>query len=412
MDERPTWAQRLSAERATREWSQAQAVAAIRAHADDRLPDDDNLLRQWKRWEAGETKPGTYYQPLIAKAFGTVTHAFFPKPSRRNGDKELATATGMETFDIVSRLNASDVDHATIEGLRVTVDRLASEYPYAPSAQLLFEGRQWLRRVVGLQAHRLTLSQHREILVLAGWLSLLVGCLEHDMGDVRAAEATRKASLSLGTESGHTAVSGWGHEIKAWMSLTRGDYRGVIAASKAGREIAGAQDVAVQLAAQEAKAWARLGDRRQTELALEEGRRLLEGLPHPENLDNHFAIDPAKYDFYVMDCYRLLKEDQQASLLARQVISSGTDYDGTERVPMRIAEARVTLGVSAARSGDLESAIAFGEQALEGDRKSVPSLLMVSRDLVQTLRDIYPTEQPTREFLGRMESIAEMDSPE
>jgi len=39
------------------------------------------------------------------------------------------------------------------------------------------------------------------------------------------------------------------------------------------------QGVAVQLAAQEAKAWARIGDRRQTEVALDQGRRLLDVLP-------------------------------------------------------------------------------------------------------------------------------------
>ncbi|CAM5465226.1 hypothetical protein GCM10010220_02410 [Streptomyces parvulus] len=55
--------------------------------------------------------------------------------------------------------------------------------------------------------------------------------------------------------------------------------------------------VAVQRSGQEAKAWARLGDRRQVEVALDKGRRLLEGMPHPDNLDNHFVVDPAKFDF-------------------------------------------------------------------------------------------------------------------
>ncbi|WP_097257473.1 nitronate monooxygenase [Streptomyces sp. Ag109_G2-15] len=38
-------------------------------------------------------------------------------------------------------------------------------------------------------------------------------------------------------------------------------------------------------------------DRRQVEVALDKGRRLLEGMPYPENLDNHFVVDPAKFDF-------------------------------------------------------------------------------------------------------------------
>jgi hypothetical protein len=70
--------------------------------------------------------------------------------------------------------------------------------------------------------------------------------------------------------------------MRAWFALTTGDYRGVIAAAQAGAETAAHHGVAVQLARQGAKAWARLGDRRQVEVALDKGRRLLEGMPYPE----------------------------------------------------------------------------------------------------------------------------------
>ena len=109
--------------------------------------------------------------------------------------------------------------------------------------------------------------------------------------------------------------------------------------------------------------------------SLDRGRRLLEALPYPDNLDNHFVVDPTKFDFYAMDCYRHLAEDRMASTLATEVIQAGTDFDGTERAPMRLAEARITLGVAAAREGDLEGAIHHGQQALNGQRKSLPSLI-------------------------------------
>ncbi|MEV8204371.1 hypothetical protein [Streptomyces sp. NPDC079189] len=38
-------------------------------------------------------------------------------------------------------------------------------------------------------------------------------------------------------------------------------------------------------------------------------------MPYPENLDHHFVVDPAKFDFYAMDCYRLLGEDRFARTL-------------------------------------------------------------------------------------------------
>lgn len=405
-DDRPAWARRIAAERAARDWSQRDAVRALRAHAPTELPAEDSMIRQWKRWESGQT-PNDFYQPIIAATFGTVTHALFPAPSRRDGDSEILAASGMETLEIVSRLNRSDVDSATLDALRITTDRLCSEYPYMPSGQLIIEGRQWLRRVVELHTKSLTLAQHREVLALSGWLALLVGCVEYDMGDRHAAESTRRAALSLATEADHPEVAGWAHEMRAWFALTTGDYRGVISAAQAGGEVAPHHSVAVQLAGQEAKAWARLGDRRQVEVALDKGRRLLEGMPHPDNLDNHFVVDPAKFDFYSMDCYRLVGEDKLARTLAEEVLRAGTDFDGRERSPMRNAEARVTLGVTAAREGDLEQALMMGERALEGDRQSVPSLIMTSRELAAEMKRHYASEPAAQEYLARLHTLGQ-----
>jgi hypothetical protein len=403
-DDRPAWARRMVAERAARDWSQREAVQALRAHATGELPADESMIRQWKRWESGQL-PNDFYKPLIAAVFGTVTHALFPAPARRDGDREILVASGMETLEIVSRLNRSDVDKATLDALRITADRLCSEYPFMPSEQLLIEGRQWLRRVVELHSKSLTLAQHREILALSGWLALLVGCVEYDTGDRHAAESTRRAALSLAVEAEHAEISGWAYEMRAWFALTTGDYRGVIAAARQGADAAAHHGVAVQLAGQEAKAWARLGDRRQVEVALDKGRRLLEGMPHPENLDNHFVVDPAKFDFYAMDCYRLVGEDRLASTLAEEVLRAGTDFDGTERTPMRNAEARVTLGVAAARAGDLEQAVIMGERALEGERQSVPSLIMTSRELAAEMRQRYGTEPAANDYLARLHDL-------
>ncbi|WP_405806254.1 XRE family transcriptional regulator [Streptomyces sp. NBC_00210] len=405
-DDRPAWARRIAAEREARQWSQAEAVAALRAHAPKRLPEGANMVRQWKRWESGEVTPSEFYQPIIAATFGTVTHAIFPVTSRRDGNAEIIAASGMETLDIISRLQASDVDSATLDALRITTDRLCSEYPHLPSGQLAMEGRQWLKRVAGLQAQRLTLAQHREVLTLSGWLALLIGCVEYDMGDRGAAESTRRAALSLANEAGNSEIAGWAHEMRAWFALTTGDYRGILAAAQAGTDAAPSHGVAVQLAAQEAKGWARVGDRRQAEVALDRGRKLLEGMPYPENLDHHFVVDPAKFDFYAMDCYRLLGEDRFAENLAHEVIRAGTDFDGTERAPMRMAEARITLGVVAARQGDLDQAVNYGAWALKGDRQSLPSLLMVSRELAAIVNRDYASEASGRDYLDHLNTLS------
>jgi transcriptional regulator with XRE-family HTH domain len=405
-DERPSWARRIRNERTARGWSQPEAVEALRAHASSTLPSNGSLLRNWKRWEAGDTEPDDFYKPLIAKTFGTVTAAFFSAPRQVNLDTDLLAETGLDTLEIVSRLRASDVSPATLDALRITADRLCSEYPYMSSEQLAVEGRAWLRRITALLDRRLTLAQHQEVLALAGTVALLLGCVEYDMGLRPQAEATRRAALTLGEESGKADVMGWANEMRAWFALTQGNMRGAIAAAETGEAIAPHESVAVQLIAQRAKAWARLGDRRQVELALDQGRQLLETLPRPDNLDHHFVVDPAKFDFYAMDCYRILGEDSFAEIYADEVIRNSTDFDGTERKPMRIAEARITLGVAAANAGDLGKAVALGRQALDGDRRSLPSLMMVARDLTTALHRHYPAERETREFEEHLRSLS------
>jgi hypothetical protein len=406
-DERPAWARRMANERLARSWSQADAVRAMRMHGHDQLPDNTSLLRSWKRWESGAVTPSDFYQPIIAATFGTVTHALFPVPPRRDSDSDLLAMSGMDTLELVGRLQRSDLDNATLDGLRIMADRLCSEYPFMPSDQLLTEGRAWLRRVTEMRGQRLTLGQHREILVQAGWIALLLGCVEYDTGNRQAAETTRQAALSLGTEADHADIQAWAHEIRAWMALTTGDYHGVVAAARSGIEVAPHSSVSVQLAAQEAKAWARIGDRRQTEVALDRGRRLLDSMPYPENLDHHFVVDPTKFDFYAMDCYRHLGDDPVAENLADEVIRSSTDFDGTERAPMRVAEAHVTLGVVAARQGDLDQAVHEGVRALNSQRRSLPSLLMVSRDLTRVLKDRYSSEGATQSYLEQLQLVGQ-----
>ncbi len=100
----------------------------------------------------------------------------------------LDITTGDNTLELVERIRRSDLDRASLDTLAITVERLCSEYAFMPSADLRREGQEWMAKLVTLLDSRLTLAQHREVLVLAGWLALLVGCVEHDMRDLRSAE--------------------------------------------------------------------------------------------------------------------------------------------------------------------------------------------------------------------------------
>lgn len=397
---RPAWADRLHRERTIRGWSQADAVAALRTFSDVPLP--AGLLDQWKRWERGRNRPDEFYRPLIAAAFGTVTESIFPSTRRvsttETSDQRLLTKSGINTHELVQRVRASSVDTTTLDALALTVEQLCCDYVSRDANELIVESREWLANITRLLEHRLTLGQHKDILDAAGWLTLLIGCLEYDTGQPRAAEATRAGALQLGSDAGNPAVTGWAHEMRAWFALTSGRLREVIVAAQAGQDAASSRSVSVQLLAQEAKAWARMGNQRNVVQALEKGRVLLDSLPYPDRVENHFVVDPDKFDFYAMDCYRLIGDNELAEMHAREIIRKSTAPDGTVVSPMRKAESELTLGVVAARRGQLDEALSYGHSALSIPRRSQPSLLMVGSELDQELQQNFPKSSETHAF--------------
>ncbi|MPY81332.1 MAG: tetratricopeptide repeat protein [Actinophytocola sp.] len=98
-------------------------------------------------------------------------------------------------------------------------------------------------------------------------------------------------------------------------------------------------------------------------------------------------------------------ENRMARELSDEVIRVSTGFNHHERWPMRIAEAQITLGVVAAREGDLDEAVTHGRRAIEGDRKSIPSLTMVSQDLADILSERYAGEPEADAYLDQLRAM-------
>uniref|UniRef100_UPI003F492D7A hypothetical protein n=1 Tax=Promicromonospora sp. CA-289581 TaxID=3240013 RepID=UPI003F492D7A len=406
--ERPHWAERIRRERQAHGWSQPAAVANLRAiyarETGKEAVGPESLLRQWKAWEAGDNKP-THWAPYVAQVFGTVEAEMFPPD--RAVDALLISEAGMDTAELVARLQRSSITDDTVYAVRVKVEQLCTAYRLTSPAALRAEGQAWLRRIDAMLHEPVTYAQHGELLSLGGRLALLVGCVENDAGDQVAAETTRAYALKLGSDVDDRDVMGWAYEMTAWFALTSGDLHRAVAASRAGMEVAGPRGVSVQLAAQAAKAWSRLGNRHEVEVSLERGREVLDKLPAPVNPDDHFAIDPSKWVFYEMDAQRNVGNNDRARLYAEEVLRAGVTPWGEERSPMRNAEARLTLAVVAARDGAIDDAVELGTAALTGPRVSVPSLTMVGRELTRELAAAGLAEDPrTREYDQTLTALA------
>lgn len=399
-DELPAWADRIRRDRLARGKTQLQAVTELRGHAHFTLPSDESMLRTWKRWETGKVIPTVEYQAALAAMFGSVTAAFFSDLAQ----PEPTPPVSVDTLDLVQQLRGSSVNPLALDGVRIAVDQLCSRYAADPGHEVRRDAEALFAQLHGLTQGRIGLREHTEVYALAGWLTLLIACLHYDDGNDSAAESARNGARWLGEEAGHTEILAWAAEIKAWMALTRGDFPAVIAAAREGLAHTATHSASVQLYAQEAKAWSRLGNRARTEVALDKGRDLLEHLPYPDNPRNHFQVDPSKFDFYVMDCYRGLGEDAMASSIAESVIRSSVGVQGRALAPMRIAEAALTQATVQIRSGDLDGGMARAAQALDGSRRSLPSLLLVGGEFSDELVRDHPGAA-TSDFLAHLHDL-------
>ncbi|TDE42564.1 hypothetical protein E1295_27680 [Nonomuraea mesophila] len=376
----------------------------------ERLTCDEERIR---RWEAGEVRwPRTPYRLALTQLTGLQPKALGFSQNKRASrlveasfmppmDALRAEADLYGTMELAQQLQASDVGTGTLEALAEAVNLLCRAYPVVPAATLRDRTQKRLAQVNRLLSGRLTLDQHRELLVVTGWLTALLGCVHYDLGEREEAETARRAAFEMGRQVGHGELMGWAHEMSAWFALVEGRYEDVVTAARMGQAVAGQSSAMVQLTLQEARGLARIGDRREADRALTRGADVLGQLTIPEHPDHHFVFDHAKWVFYAATCYTWLADNDRAEEHARETIQMHTRPDGTSNAPMRVADAHIDLGIIHARRGDLDAAVEQGMAAFDIDRRSLTDLVNRAGDLDRALRQRFRREALANDFHER-----------
>jgi transcriptional regulator with XRE-family HTH domain len=386
----------------------ADRINASRAGVDERLACDEERIR---RWESGEVRwPSPPYRRALKELtalepaqLGFTTSGQTAQPPARIGaaDAFRSEAELVDTLDLARMVTSSDLGQGTLDALQEAAELLCRAYPSASAGELRARTKQRLNYISRLLQGRLTLAQHRELLVTIGWLALLLGCVHYDLGEREQAEAARQAAYQAGLQAGHGEIIAWSYEMAAWFALTEGRYHDVADYAQAGQQHAGLTNAMIQLVLQQARGQARLSQRRDVHASLDHGARLLEQLPKPDHPENHFVFDHTKWIFYAATCYTWLGDDEPAEEHARELIAYHAQPDGSSNAPMRTAMSHIDLGLIRARHGDLDEAVEHGLTAFSFDRKTEASLLSHAADLDQLLSDRYPDERLADEFHQR-----------
>jgi hypothetical protein len=174
----------------------------------------------------------------------------------------------VEAMEVARQAEASEVGPGTLEELERALERLGEDAAGTPP-ELLVPAVRGRRRYVGrLLAGGLTLEHRRRLLVAAGRLSALLADLYFDAGEREAAEANRDAAYRLAQQAGHAELAARAVGSLASWALADGRFRDAAELARAGQDLAPpAGAAALQLALDEAQAWASLGDRRRAAAA-------------------------------------------------------------------------------------------------------------------------------------------------
>lgn len=371
--------------------SQAEAAERISALSDEPLGIDGNAV---SRHERGMTRPRAAYRRFYVALYDAEEDDLWP--ADKDGDASL------ESLELARRAQASDLSGATLDTLESAFDDFACSYAGTPPAVLLADVRSHLRYVSELVDAKSTLAQKRRLLVVGGWLSLLAATLHTDLAQKRPATAARDTAFDLGGHAGQPEIQAWAFEIDAWSALVNRDYPAALVATEAGAVRAPrGSSVAAQIAAQEARAAARLKDSSRTLASLRTANAALADLSVPERPEHHFTYDARKLEWYTGTVLAWLGDDRTAESIARDVIRQ---YERDTASPRRLITARVDLGlVLAGREPD--EAAQLGSAAIASGWL-VPSNSWRAGELESVLSRRYPDLPEARQLREQWRDFA------
>ncbi|MFE9007762.1 helix-turn-helix domain-containing protein [Streptomyces sp. NPDC007875] len=366
------------------------------------------------RWESGDAEPQPYQRPAIQKALDVTPKELDsllsgtseqPHVKLFHAQVEPSTDDEFEAWELMRRVEASDVGAETLNRLEKSFDDLAMAYPITPPEQLLRHVRQHSAYVARLLEVKKTLREHRRLLVVGGWLSLFGATLHIDLKQEGAATARLQTAAALAKQAEHPEIQAWCLETEAWRVLTSGDYSRAVQLSQIAQAIAPSGSSAlIQSTAQEGRARARLGQTDETYNAIDRVQKLSGALQKPDNPEHHYRYDPAKALAYTATTLAWLG-DRGAEPYAREVIARLQPSADITKWPRRVASANIDLALVLLKDNRLDEACDSATKAIQSGRV-VPSNHWRALEIVKAVeaRQL-PEASGLREAYQGMKSI-------
>jgi hypothetical protein len=272
---------------------------------------------------------------------------------------------------------------------------MASAFAYTPPAEMFRTAQLYRRRVATCLEGQQTLRQRRELYRHAGWLSIILGWLSHDLGDPLAAEAHCLDAWEHGWQAEDGEICGWAMDTASTVAMYNNrPEHARDAALKGLAQVPQNTPAAVRLACQLTRAYGRLHLRDEFDQALEDTRRQFDRLPTQGS--GLFSADAGRIASYAATSSIWLDRPDRAVQHAEEALAFYADVDPAERSPTREAISRLDLGLALIVMNKPDRAAEEARRALKSERIT-GALLSRAREVDAVLQRAHPRLAGARE---------------
>ncbi|WP_154402747.1 helix-turn-helix domain-containing protein [Nocardioides speluncae] len=286
----------------------------------------------------------------------------------------LADLAARQSLGFAARARDLPHDDAGTDYLRWELSRLAVGYVHAPLSSLL-------RGLVGARDNIFQLletqrrpDEMRDLYFLAGTSCLLLAHASQNIGHHGAALSQLRSAWTCADVAGHDALKAWSRGTAALFhewSTARGSAIGL---ATAGQRFASSRESRIRLAAIEARAAARVGQRDQARKSIATLQALRETDADADDvteLGGILSFPEAKQQYYLGSTYGLLGDHHLAEQYALSAAASYETGPEAERSYGDEALARMDVVNARIAAGDVDGAVSASAPvlALPADRR-------------------------------------------
>lgn len=193
-----------------------------------------------------------------------------PRPVASDEVERQVEMAARRALRFAVTVEGSNVGPETLDQLRDEVARLAAAYPRQPLPALLGDLIELQDVAFRLLEGRQRPGESADLYLLAGAVSGMLAKASHDLGDPTSAMTQARAAHVCADNAGHPGLQAWTRGLQSLIAYWAGWPNESIRYAGLGAEAAGRTTgtTAVWLPAQEARAWAVLGDAEKAEASI------------------------------------------------------------------------------------------------------------------------------------------------